>query len=200
MKFYVNGVIPIFLRMKSSKERTGLSANKTQSPSSALFPSLGWTLSAWWVLFPWIPLSLFLLRFEQVAQATNFVSFAQSHWSLRVLSLLVDQRFNLSRLWASFRFEDVMFMLSAVSFILTTSSKTQRRVALGVVFFHGLSVLMLNLILVLALRSASTTEVVRLLNLGGGFLVVLIVLQLVSIFGLSAAVIYRLKADELHES
>lgn len=167
---------------------------------SALFPSLGWTLSAWWVLLPWIPLALFLVRFEQVAQATNFVRFVDSHWSLRVLSLIVDQRFNLTRWIASFGFEDVMFILSGLSFILITPSKGQRRVALGVMVLHTLSIVLMNLTLMFALRSASTTEVVRVLNLGGASLLVMVALQLIGTLGLSAALIYQLKADELHES
>lgn len=177
-----------------------MSATRLRSHASALFASLGWTLSAWWVLFPWIPLGIFLLRFEQVAQATNLVAFAQSHWSLRVLSLVVDQRFSLARFWASVRFEDVMFILSALSFMFVTPSKTLRRLALVVFVVHGVSIALLNMTIVLALRTVSTSEVVRLLNFSGGFLLGLIAVQLLIIFGLSASVIYQLKADELHES
>jgi hypothetical protein len=151
-----------------------------------------WTVSSWWVLFPLIPLGVFMMGFERVSMAIEFVAFNEVSVLSRLLSAIIDRRPINTALLMSVRFEDVIFYASLVVFSLGVYRvKWVAYLSRLTLALHVLMSAVLVISLAYALQGTNVNTVITVIQVSGIIITVLSVSQVLLIFSTTLIVLLK---------
>ncbi len=158
-----------------------------------------WTLSSWWVLYPLVSLALFMMSFDRVSMAIDFVQFADVSVMSRVLSAVIDRRPLWDALMMSVYFEDLIFYLCLGVFSMGLYRvRWVRVVSLLTVALHITMSAVLVLSLAYALQGTNINTVIAVIQVSGIIIAVLSTTQILMIFFTTLGLLLKEKADALH--
>ena len=175
-----------------------MTMSKTQSLSRVLLWSM-FTLSSWWVLFRLIPLVMFMININSIAQTPALVGFLNQHFVLRLMSLWMDRRLTLVNSLNSFAFEELVFYGLLVYGSGFEPSRLWRLSLRGVLAAQVIFWMSLLVGVISALQTQSTTFALSIIQALGWWMGGLLSVQLLVIFGLILHLLLVANADTLQE-
>jgi hypothetical protein len=160
-----------------------------------------WIISSWWVLFPVLSLSVFMIQLDQVVSALGFVAFRDVSVVTRWFSAVIDRRVWLESILLSFRFEDIIFYILLGYFCLIPYRHSWvKRVSITVICMHVFMQASLVLSLSYALQASNVNRVFQVIQVGGAIIGVLAIIQILLIFISGLILLWRMNAQALQEA